>query len=358
MTRLRFWAGGPVRQTGYFYVDREEDAAAIAALAGAQYCHIVGPRQIGKTSLAVRAAEHLRKQGFRTARISLDGLGSGPAEEWVVDLVENLTRGLDVPGWEALSQQLKLVQFPAEQRFSLVLERLVQDLPEKAVVFLDEIDVILEPTSENREFFLRTLADAHARRTRDVSWNRITFCLIGVTPPSELLSGWGEGIFTLIRLRDFTHQQAQVFAPGFETLPVTLEAAYEVTLGHPHMLQRMGEALTDEEIPFCSFEQLLREVFHERYNQFDVVKKYFEGKARSSRWSEMLRLYESLFKGDKVSYQADDFVHATLEMTGLVAARFEATGQYLAIRNPVYRRNFDERWIKEVKSSQAQERNG
>ena len=354
MTSLLFWAGGPVRKTGYFYADREEDANAIAALASAQYCHIVGPRQIGKTSLALRTEEQLRKQGFRTARISLDGLGSGPAAEWIVDLVENLTRGLEVPGWDVLSQQLKLESAPVEQRLPLVFEKLVQDLPGKAVVFLDEIDVVLEPGSENREFFLKALADAHARRTSDVSWNRITFCLIGVTPPCELLSGWGENTFTVVRLRDFTYKQAQVFAEGFETLPVTLDGIYAATLGHPHMLQRIGEVLTDEEILFSSLEQLLREVFHERYNQFEVVKKYFEGNARSARWSEMLSLYESLFKGGKVSYQPDDMVQASLEMTGLAAARFDEASQYLTVRNPIYRQIFDQGWINEVKSSQAQ----
>ncbi len=349
MTRLRFWAGGPVRQTGCFYADRQEDAAAIAALASAQHCHIVGPRQIGKTSLALRADEQLRRQGCRTARISLDGLGSGPAEEWIVDLVENLTRGLGVPGWEVLSPQLKLDSCPIEQRLFRVFEKLVHDLTENAVLFLDEIDVVLESSPENRAFFLRTLADAHSRRVRDASWNRVTFCLIGVTPSCQLLSGWGKGIFTPVRLRDFTHEQARVFAEGFESLPVTLKAVYEATLGHPHMIQRIGEVLTDEEIPFSNLEQLLLEVFHERYNQFEVVKKYFEGSARSPHWSEMLSLYERMLLGDHVSYQPDDAVQASLEMTGLVATRFDAGSQYLAVRNSVYRQVFNQGWINAVK---------
>lgn len=352
MTALRFWAGGPVRPNEYFYAIRPEDDSLTSYLARGQHCHLVGPRQIGKTSLIQRAEVRLQEQGTRTARISLDGLGSGPPEEWFLDLLDGVARGFGLPVacWDQSDGM------PPEERWRRALKEMLRAFPEHAVVFFDEIDVALESTGGGRLSFLESLAKVHRMRGTDEDYDRISFCLIGATPSRELLAGWGTDIFASIRLRDLTAEQAQVFEPGFRGLPVTLDAVYEETLGHPHMIQRIGEALAEDEVSFSDLQTLLAQEFPERYTQFEVVSKYFVGSSRTAQWKEMLNLYERLLQDERVAYFPEDEVQMQLETTGLVTVRPDPVERLtLQVRNPIYRRNFGSYWVRQVRTTQVDE---
>ena len=57
-----FQAGGAVRQ-GLLYIERPADQELPEALLKGEFCYVLAPRQIGKTSLALRTREKLSEAG-------------------------------------------------------------------------------------------------------------------------------------------------------------------------------------------------------------------------------------------------------------------------------------------------------
>ena len=68
MKRLPFRCGGTL-PIGELAVVRPEEQQLAAALRAGEFCAVYAPPQSGKSSLALRAAEHLQHQGVRTATL-------------------------------------------------------------------------------------------------------------------------------------------------------------------------------------------------------------------------------------------------------------------------------------------------
>ena len=84
------------------YVEREADDELFERAQAGDFCYVLTPRQMGKSSLMVRTAGRLEAQGVRTATIDLSGIGGQDeqmtAEQWYYGIAHTLCRelGLDV----------------------------------------------------------------------------------------------------------------------------------------------------------------------------------------------------------------------------------------------------------------------
>src|SRR5207249_8907783 len=59
--------GGTVPRDAPSYIDRRADAELLDALRKSQFCYVLTSRQMGKSSLMVRAAARLRQEGVAVA---------------------------------------------------------------------------------------------------------------------------------------------------------------------------------------------------------------------------------------------------------------------------------------------------
>ena len=66
-----FVVGGPVQPNRSCYITREADAALYARVVDGEYCRLLAPRHMGKTSLIARTARRLRADGVRVAILDL-----------------------------------------------------------------------------------------------------------------------------------------------------------------------------------------------------------------------------------------------------------------------------------------------
>ena len=57
------------------YVEREADDELFERAGAGDFCYVLTPRQMGKSSLMVRTAGRLDVQGVRTATLDLSGIG-------------------------------------------------------------------------------------------------------------------------------------------------------------------------------------------------------------------------------------------------------------------------------------------
>src|SRR5437867_3385491 len=84
------------------------------------------------------------------------------------------------------------------------------------VLFIDEIDAVRSLPFSTDEFFA-AIRECYNRRSQDPAFERLTFCLLGVATPSDLIQDTRTTPFNIghrIELTDFTPAEAAPLAAG------------------------------------------------------------------------------------------------------------------------------------------------
>jgi hypothetical protein len=235
----------------------------------------------------------------------------------------------------------------------------LSELSERIALFIDEIDVVMALAFDKDDFFASIRAMYNAR-SEDPRWRRITFCLLGVAAPSDLMTDPARTPFNIgksIQLQDFSYAEVGVFEAGLSQshghsqAQALLQAVYAWTSGHPYMTQRVCEELTrrcsrDIAEPSESVRQIVQEVFlcrkHADDPNFVVAEKLF---MRSELQGQMLRLYRRLLQGQQFQTNFDNPLHLTLWLTGMVASRLRGEIYILEVRNAIFAAVFDRQWV-------------
>src|SRR3979411_317534 len=95
---MKYVAGGTLPRETESYVLREADYALREKLLQGEFCYVLTPRQMGKSSLMVRTAARLRQEGVHVAVLDCTALGQNlAAEQWYYGLLGMLGErlGLD-----------------------------------------------------------------------------------------------------------------------------------------------------------------------------------------------------------------------------------------------------------------------
>jgi hypothetical protein len=246
---LSFWAGGIVHE-GAVMVKRTADDELLAALRRGEFCYVVAPRQVGKSTLAAATVSRLGKEGVGCALIDLNLSGSDCSEtDWYADLVDSVSRSLDLPqlgeSWKAPAGQLA-----DEAWLTFLRNRLLAEVAKPVVIFLDEIDWLRKLRFGWR--FFQSLCRVPQLRAQFPALARLTFCLLGVAPPQDLVRPAALEPVAEIReiwLRDFIPQESQAFLEplkrhvGGEAAGL-LDAILAWAGGNPYMIQRLCKELT------------------------------------------------------------------------------------------------------------------
>jgi hypothetical protein len=183
VTRRRFQVGGTVGE-GAFYVERPADRELPDALRRGELCFVLATRQIGKSSLRLRAAKTLAAEGVACVHLDLTGLGTetSTAESWYFGLTSELADQLGLPPPDAFWDAHKgLGPVHAWSRY-LEDEVLKGTGARRVVIFVDEIDAMLSLPFSRDDFFAAVRA-FYDRRAERPDHERLTFCLLGVAAP-------------------------------------------------------------------------------------------------------------------------------------------------------------------------------
>jgi WD40 repeat protein len=261
-----FVTGGTLRRGSASYIERRADQELFEALSGGEYCYVLTSRQMGKSSLMVRTAHRLREGGVRTVVLDLTALGqSVTPEQWYGSMLGLLG--------EQLRRQRELMSFWRENAHEGPLRRwmgaLAQALDgEPLVVFIDEIDAVRSLPFPTDEFFA-AIRECYNRRSTDPHYEGLTFCLLGVATPSDLIRDTRTTPFNIgrrIELTDFTAEEALPLASGLahhgDTETRRREEG-EIERGRDRAVREAGDTpTTNIQHPTPNAQRLLRRILY------------------------------------------------------------------------------------------------
>jgi WD40 repeat protein len=353
-----FTSGGTLGRTAPSYVTRHADDDIVSHLLNGDFCYVLTSRQMGKSSLMVRTADRLRKDGVHVAILDLTRIGQNVTiEQWYDGLLVRLGSDLDLEDelddfWTSDEQS----RVGPMQRFMLALRKIV--LPAKAgkiAIFIDEIDAVRSLPFSSDEFFAG-IREFYNGRVHDPELNRLAFCLLGVAQPSDLISNVYITPFNIghrIELTDFSEKEAQPLLDGL--LPRTsgrsqaeavLRRVLYWTGGHPYLTQKLCETVGKIEggLTVKHVDQACDEMFlstRSREQQDNLIFVRDRVLASKENRAAILDLYERVLRGEKVK---DDDSNTTIDPLRLSGLLLVANG-FLRVRNRIYARVFDRGWI-------------
>ncbi|MBV9157124.1 MAG: AAA-like domain-containing protein [Acidobacteriaceae bacterium] len=352
-------SGGALKANAPSYVPRSADTLLLDAIRAREFCYVLTPRQMGKTSLMVRTAATLRNEGVRSVLIDLTQIGTQvTAEQWYLGHLKRIAKELALQinylDWWEQQKHLGIVQ-----RFIAFLTEIA--LPETAepiAIFIDEIDTTLNLNYSDDYF--AAIRSLYNQRAADAHLERLTFVLLGVASPSDLIKDVKRTPFnigTRIPLTDFTDEESAPLLTGLAPSP---DAAKQLlrqvlfwTAGHPYLTQKtcravaawsLSEKWNPKEVPIA-VDDLIKELyFSEAGRNTDSNLQFVRDRIlESPDVAQLLRLYGRVRQSDPVTDDELDPLRVALKLTGLI--KTTETG-LLKVRNLVYDRVFDEIWIR------------
>lgn len=328
-----YQVGGSLEYQHPTYVERQADHELYRNLKNGNYCYILNSRQMGKSSLRVQVMKKLKQEDIKCASIDITGIGSNVTSvEWYGAIVSELLRGfrltrkVDFKIWWRQREILSPVQRFKEFIEDVLLKEFSQDI----VIFIDEIDSVLKvPFKDDFFAFIRA---CYNYRVDNPDYKRLTFCLLGVATPANLIQNRDRTPFNIgqaIELTGFNLEQAKPsLTPGLvdyaEDPEQVLAEILAWTGGQPFLTQKVCRLVQLLSTPMTrgseqqSIEQLVRHHIVDNWEAQDEPEHLRTIRDRilknQQQAGQLLGLYQQVLQRD----QAQSYKKQTQKLLEIV----------------------------------------
>lgn len=350
--RSFYVAGGTLRLDAACYVNRQADHDLYDGLKQGDFCYLLNSRQMGKSSLTVRAAARLRQEGVSVSVLDLTAIGQNlTAEQWYGGLLGHVGRQLKLRGELQAFWTAHAGLGPLERWMHAIREMVLPRCSGQVVIFVDEIDAVRSLPFSTDEFFA-AIRECYNRRTEDTELLRLAFCLIGVATPSDLIRDPRTTPFNIgrrIELCDFTEADAAPLAQGLgRQEPLAGQMLKRVlywTGGHPYLTQQLCRAVAEDAtvVRASGVDRICQELFlsaraRERDDNLIFVRQRI---LLAEDRAGVLDLYERVRRHKRVRDDETNPRVSELRLAGIT----RVVEGYLWVRNRIYYRVFDQEWV-------------
>ena len=341
------------------YVERPADTLLYQGLKNGKFCYVLNSRQTGKSSLRVRVMERLKQEGWQCASIDLSMIisQSSSEEQWYVGMLSRLQKNFNlnihVGNWWREHELLSNLD-----RFTEFIESvLLKEILENIVIFIDEIETVLNLGFSTDDFFA-FLRACYNQRVDNPEYKRLGFCLLGVAKPSDLIQDKRRTPFNIgyaIELTGIEIEQAKgKLTRGLEQKVDDPEGVLAEILkwtgGQPFLTQKLCHLVgTQSKNRTPNIQQLVKDKiinnweFQDDPEHLGTIKDRLlkNSKKDPEKTIGLLMIYQKIL--DNKTIKAEKTLeHMELRLSGLVIQR---EGE-LRVFSSIYREVFDRDWVK------------
>ena len=277
--------------------------------------------------------------------------------QWYDGIINQLNRQFDLLDRLAFRSWLKERDFiaPVERLAEFIETVLLPSRESPIVIFIDEIDSTLGlPFTDD---FFALIRACYNKRAENPDYRRLTFALLGVAAPSELIGDAKRTPFNIgesIDLKGFEFEEALPLAAGLagkvERPEEVLREILRWTGGQPFLTQRLCQLVVDGDAEISAgneatgVQQLVESRLIENWESQDhqehlkTIRKRLLDDEQTAGY--LLELYRSIRQAGELpaNNQPEE---RELQLSGLVVKR----DNQLQVYNPIYAAVFDDDWI-------------
>ncbi len=365
-SNYQYQVGGSLPVNAPSYVMRQADIDLYEGVKASNFCYVLNSRQMGKSSLRVRIMQKLIEEKVACATIDLTAIGSQevPQNQWYAGIVYTLASNLN------LLDKINIKSWWRERDFLTPVQRLgefieqvvLKNFGRQIVVFIDEIDSVLGLNFPTDDFFA-FIRSCYNLRAEKPEFERITFVLLGVATPSDLIQDKNRTPFNIgkaIELCGFQLHEVWPLAQGL-TMKVSnpllvLKEILDWTGGQPFLTQKLCKLLLSSEDKANNIseaewvEKIVRSQIIENWELQDepehlktIRDRILKNKQNTGK---LLKLYQQVLHQEK-EISTETIEAMQLRLFGLIVKH---QGK-LSVYNRIYASVFNLIWVEQLLAS-------